>query len=81
MRTLFDGLNQQQRDDLAADAKNFANSPLFAKTFDLLRGIYTDRLAGEPTYSLTAVDAHASLRVLEQVRQELSNAAAIAKRR
>jgi hypothetical protein len=82
MRSLFDGITDPvEIDEIASQARSFHETKLFDKTFELLRGIYTDRMAAEPTYNLTAVDAHASLRVLEQVRQELSNAAAIAKRR
>lgn len=70
MRELFDGLSPVAKDEMEAQLRDLSGGPLSA-AFKLVREELIETLVKEPTYSLTAVDAHASLRVLERVEQEL----------
>lgn len=76
MRDILDGLSQVDKDEVLAAAADVANGKLWELTFQRLEAHYVDVMKGEPVGSLTAQDAHASLRVLGQVLQEIRLASA-----
>lgn len=73
MRSILDDLSPSVKDEVMASARDFMADPLMKAIARQLHENYVAVLAGEQVYSLTAVDAHASIRVLEQVIAEISN--------
>lgn len=71
MKDILDGLSAQEKDEVIATAVDIANNKLWSLTFERIEKVYVDRLKAEPVGSLTAADAHASLRVLGDVLQEI----------
>ena len=71
MRDILDGLSPADAEEVKATAVDIANGKLWHLTFERLEKVYVDRLKAEHVGSLTAADAHASLRVLGDVLQEI----------
>jgi proline dehydrogenase len=76
MKNILDGLDPATRDEIVASAVDFMNNPLWKRVTDRVRNFHVERLSQEPVYSLTAVNSHASLQVLDQVVQEIGSVAA-----
>jgi len=81
MKSILEGLGPVEADEVIAQARDFMGTKLHELVKERLKDHYVSILAAEPSYSLTAVDAHASLRVLEQVYVEIGLAATISKGR
>ena len=68
----LDKLTALELDDIASDVRSFKNSPAFDYVFASLREKYIQQLLNANVGDLTATSAHASMKVLEDVRNELS---------
>lgn len=60
-------------EERAAEARSFINSPLVEEIFNDLQQEYLDRLIQAEVGDLTAAAAHASMKVLADVRNKLQS--------
>lgn len=65
-------LSQSELDDLAADARDLQNNRAYKRLFIDLEDRYISVLKSTNVGDLTATTAHASLRVLEDVKAQLN---------
>lgn len=77
--------SREEIEEKAAAARDVLGSSIFKEAFENLRAAYIQQLVLEPVGSLTASTAHASIKVLEDVKNELqifiNNATVASKRR
>jgi hypothetical protein len=66
-------LTHAERDEIAADARDALNNSAMKRLFVDLEQTYINTLKSSNVGDLTAATAHASLRVLEDVKQQLLN--------
>lgn len=64
-------LTDQELDELASDISSFTNSRAFGVVFAGLQAKYIQQLLQANVGDLTAASAHASMKVLEDVKGEL----------
>jgi hypothetical protein len=64
-------LSAMELDDLSADARDAINNKAMQRVWDDLETTYINRLKSSNVGDLTANTAHASLRVLEDVKAQL----------
>jgi DNA polymerase III delta prime subunit len=72
----FAGKASPEIDEIKASARALVNDPGMKEAINILREGYIQTLLSEQVGSLTAQDAHARLRTLEQFKHELTNLAA-----
>ena len=65
-------LSPLERDDIRADIRAFVNSPAYVILFDELERNYIGALKSANVGDLQAATAHASLRVLEDVKAQIN---------
>lgn len=66
-------MNNEERIERAAEARAILASPMITEVFDAIREEYVLELTQAAIGDLRATDAHASIRVLERVRQKLQS--------
>lgn len=71
----LDDLSPADRDEVIADARNAIHSKGFQFAIDMLRDKYYFDLIQAPVGDLTATTAHASMKVLEDVKKTFENIA------
>lgn len=64
-------MNNQELEEWASEARAFVNSKVVQSIFDGLQREYVQQLVHAPVGDLTAVTAHASIKVLEDIRNRL----------
>jgi hypothetical protein len=64
-------LSLSEIEDMSADARNALNTKVVWRIFDDMELNYINRLKAANVGDLSATDAHASLRVLEDVKAQL----------
>lgn len=72
MYDVMKGKSPVEQDDIRASARSLVHDPAFKAACEKLHHEYVQALLAEPVGSLTAATVHASMKVLEQVRHELS---------
>lgn len=70
---MFEGKSPLEIDEIKASARSLLNEPALSAVFTKLERHYVGVLKGNEVGSLTSHTAHASMLVLEQVRQDLTN--------